>query len=139
MINNTIEKLLKNKWRKRREERMKKQKGQKILFSGYQLNFPGAVKNMEDKWLEFSWPSLKSICKRLNTTKYSKFQKILHNFGSMKELVKDEKGDLVADSHRILARWRNYFSQLLNVHRVNDVWQPKTYAVKLLTPESSAF
>jgi hypothetical protein len=31
-------------------------------------------------------------------------------------IVKDEKGDLVADSHSILTRWRNYFSQLLNVH-----------------------
>ena len=30
-------------------------------------------------------------------------------------VVKDEKGDLVADSHSIVARWRNYFSQLLNV------------------------
>jgi len=39
----------------------------------------------------------------------------------MKELVKDEKGDLVADSHSILAMWRNYSSQLLNVHGVNDV------------------
>ena len=29
-------------------------------------------------------------------------------------LVKDEKGDLVADSHSIMARWRNYFSQILN-------------------------
>jgi len=28
-------------------------------------------------------------------------------------IVKDKKGDLVADSHSILARWRNYFSQLL--------------------------
>jgi hypothetical protein len=27
-------------------------------------------------------------------------------------IVKNEKGDLVADSHSILARWRNYFSQL---------------------------
>jgi len=34
-------------------------------------------------------------------------------------VVKDEKGDLVADSHSILARWRNLFSQLLNV--VEDV------------------
>ena len=25
-------------------------------------------------------------------------------------IVKDEKGDLVADSHSIMARWRNYFS-----------------------------
>ena len=30
-------------------------------------------------------------------------------------IVKDEKGDLVADSHSIMARWRNYFSQILNV------------------------
>jgi hypothetical protein len=26
-------------------------------------------------------------------------------------IVKDDKGDFVADSHSILARWRNYFSQ----------------------------
>ena len=30
-------------------------------------------------------------------------------------IVMDEKGDLVADSHSIVARWRNYFSQLFNV------------------------
>jgi len=35
----------------------------------------------------------------------------------------DEKGDLVTNSYRILARWRNHFSQLLNVHGVNDVRQ----------------
>jgi len=28
---------------------------------------------------------------------------------------KDEKGDLLTASHSILARWRNHFSQLLNV------------------------
>jgi hypothetical protein len=31
-------------------------------------------------------------------------------------IVKDEKGDLVADYHSITVRWRNYFSQILNVH-----------------------
>jgi hypothetical protein len=36
-------------------------------------------------------------------------------------IVKDEKGDLLADSHNILNRWKNYFFQLLNVHRVSDV------------------
>jgi hypothetical protein len=35
-------------------------------------------------------------------------------------LVKDENGDLLADSHNILNRWKNYFSQLLNAHNVND-------------------
>ena len=38
-------------------------------------------------------------------------------------VVKDEKGDLVADSHTIEVRWRNYFSQLFNVHGVKDVGQ----------------
>jgi hypothetical protein len=33
-------------------------------------------------------------------------------------LVKDENEDLLADSHNILNRWKNYFSQLLNVHNV---------------------
>ena len=36
-------------------------------------------------------------------------------------IVKDEKGDLVADSHIILTRWRNHFYQLLNVHGVNHL------------------
>ena len=35
--------------------------------------------------------------------------------------VKDEKGNMVADYHSILAWWRNHFYQLLNVHAVNDV------------------
>jgi hypothetical protein len=39
----------------------------------------------------------------------------------LNNLVKDENGDLLADSHNILNRWKNYFSQLLNVHNVSDV------------------
>jgi len=38
-------------------------------------------------------------------------------------IVKDEKGDLPAYSHSILARWREYFLQLLNVHGINNVRQ----------------
>jgi hypothetical protein len=33
-------------------------------------------------------------------------------------LVKDENGNLLADSHSILNRTKNYFSQLLIVHRI---------------------
>ena len=42
-------------------------------------------------------------------------------------IVKDEKGDLVVDSHSIKARWRNYFSQLLNVHEVKEVRQAEIH------------
>jgi hypothetical protein len=43
-------------------------------------------------------------------------------------IVKDEKGDLVAESHIILASWRKYFSQLLNVHEVSDARQKETHS-----------
>jgi hypothetical protein len=40
-------------------------------------------------------------------------------------MVQDEKSDSVTDSHSILARWRNLFSQLFNVYGVSDVKQIK--------------
>ena len=53
-------------------------------------------------------------------------------------IVKDEKGDLVADSHSVVARWRNYFSQLFNVHGVKDVGQAEIHIAEPLVPEPSA-
>jgi hypothetical protein len=40
------------------------------------------------------------------------------NLRRVANLVQDENGDLLAGSHNILNRWKNYFSQLLNVRRV---------------------
>jgi hypothetical protein len=34
--------------------------------------------------------------------------------------VEDENDDLCADSHNILKRWKYYFSELLNVHGIDD-------------------
>jgi hypothetical protein len=46
---------------------------------------------------------------------------------------------LVAGSHSILARWRNYFSQLLNVRGFNDVNQTEIHTAEPLVPEPTAF
>ena len=54
-------------------------------------------------------------------------------------IVKDEMGDLVTDYQNILARWRNYFSQLLKVHEVNDVRHTAIHTSEPLVPEPSAF
>jgi hypothetical protein len=54
-------------------------------------------------------------------------------------IAKDEKGDFVADSHSIMARWRNYFFQLWNVHGANDVRQAEIHTAEPLVPESSVF
>jgi hypothetical protein len=53
-------------------------------------------------------------------------------------IVKDEKGDLFADSHSIMTRWRNYFSQLLNVHGAKDIRQAEIHTAEPLVPEPSA-
>jgi len=54
-------------------------------------------------------------------------------------IVKDEEGELVADPHSIMARWRNYFSQLFNVHGVKDVRQAEIHTEESLVPEPSVF
>jgi hypothetical protein len=48
--------------------------------------------------------------------------------------VKDENGDLLADSHSILNRWKNYFSQLLNLHNVSVVRQIEVHMAEPLVP-----
>jgi hypothetical protein len=52
--------------------------------------------------------------------------------------VKDENGDLLADSH-ILNRWKNYFSQLLYVHRPRYMRQIKLHTAEPLVPDPSPF
>ena len=44
---------------------------------------------------------------------------------------------MVADSHSIMARWRNYFSQILNVQGVSDVRQSEIHTAEPLVPEPS--
>jgi hypothetical protein len=53
--------------------------------------------------------------------------------------VKDENGDLIADSHNILNGWKNYFSQLLNVRRVSDSRQIEIHTAEPLVPDLSSF
>jgi hypothetical protein len=47
-------------------------------------------------------------------------------------LAKDENGDLLADFHNILTRWKNYFSHLLSVHNVSDVRQIEVHTAQPL-------
>jgi hypothetical protein len=52
--------------------------------------------------------------------------------------MKDKNGDLLADSHNILNRWKNYFSRLLNVHNVSDVRQIEVHTAEPLVPGPSS-
>jgi hypothetical protein len=54
---------------------------------------------------------------------YGRINEFKWGYQPRNNLVTDENGDLLADSHSSLNRWKNYFSQLLNVHNVSDVKQ----------------
>jgi hypothetical protein len=53
-------------------------------------------------------------------------------------LVKDGRGNLLVDPHKILSRWKNYFCQLLNIHRAGGVSQTEMHTAEPFVPESSA-
>ena len=46
---------------------------------------------------------------------------------------------MVAGSYSIVGRWRNYISQLLNVHGVNDIKHTVIHTAEPLVPEPCAF
>jgi hypothetical protein len=45
--------------------------------------------------------------------------------------------NLLEDSHNTLNRWKNYYSQLLNVHRIGDVRQIEIRTAEPLVPHPS--
>jgi hypothetical protein len=54
---------------------------------------------------------------------YNGLNEIKRSYQPRNNPVKDWNGDLLAHSHYIFNRWKNHFSQLLNVHSVSDARQ----------------
>jgi hypothetical protein len=53
-------------------------------------------------------------------------------------LVKDERGDLLADPQKCLTRWKNYFYQLLNLEVPGGYRQTEIHTAEPFVPEPSA-
>jgi hypothetical protein len=53
-------------------------------------------------------------------------------------LVKDERGDLLANPQKVLNRWKNYFCQLLNVQGLGSIMQTEIHTAESFVPEPSA-
>jgi hypothetical protein len=83
-----------------------------------------------------NWWTIYRICNFLIlqtcTLTQNEFKK---GYNPTTNVVWDDKGDLIAGSHSILATWRNHFSQLLNIHEVNDVRQTELHTAEPLVPE----
>jgi hypothetical protein len=52
--------------------------------------------------------------------------------------LKDERGDLLGDSHKILNRWKNYLCQLLNVYGAGGVWLTEIHTAETFVPDPIA-
>jgi hypothetical protein len=68
---------------------------------------------------------------------YRGIRKFKRGYQQRNNLVQDENGDLLADSHNILSRWKSYFSQLLNVLNVSDVRKIGVHTTEPLVPGPS--
>jgi hypothetical protein len=53
-------------------------------------------------------------------------------------LVKNEKGDLLADPQKMLTRWNNYFCQLLNLQGADGIKHTEIHTAEPFVPEPSA-
>jgi hypothetical protein len=88
---------------------------------------------LKDKYNELAMNSkdknIRDVYRRINEFK--------SGYQPRNNLVKDENGDLLADSHNIFNRWKNYFSQLLNMHNVRDVRQIELHTAEPLIPGPS--
>jgi len=86
-------------------------------------------RNKKKEYLNAKIEELETYSKIKNKRDFSRgINDFKNGYQPRASIVKDEKGDLVADSHSILARWRNHFSQLLNIHGVNDVRKTETHS-----------
>jgi hypothetical protein len=85
---------------------------------------------LKDKSNEFPTNSKRKNIRDL----YRRINEFKRSYQPRSNLMKDKNGGLLADSHNILNRWKN-FSQLLNVHRVSDVRQIEIHTVEPLVPD----
>jgi len=84
--------------------------------------------------------NLKNNCKTKNIRDlYSGNNEFKKGYQPITNIINDEKGDFVTDSHSILARWKSHFNRLLNVHEVPDIKQTETHTAGQLVPEPNAF
>jgi hypothetical protein len=99
------------------------------------------IKNKNKAYLKVKIEELETNSKIKNVRDlYRSISDFKKGYQPRTSTVRDEKDDLVTESHSSLARWRNYFSQLLNVqHGVNEGRQAEIHTVEPLVPEPSAF
>jgi hypothetical protein len=74
-------------------------------------------RNKKREYMKDKINELATNCKNMNIRDvYRGINEFKKGYQLRSNLAREENGDLLADSHNILNMWKNYLSQLLNVH-----------------------
>jgi len=95
-------------------------------------------RNKKKAYLKAKIEELETNIKKNITELYRGFNDFNKGYQPRTNIVKDDKRDLVAESHSILVTCRNSFPEILNVHGVNDVRQTEIHTAEPLVPKPSA-
>jgi hypothetical protein len=96
-------------------------------------------RNKKREYLKDKINELESNSKNKNTRDlYRGIKEFKKGYQPRTNLVKDERGGLLADPYKILNRWKNYFCELLNVHGVGGVRQTEMHTAEPFVPKPSA-
>jgi hypothetical protein len=71
--------------------------------------------------------NIRELCREMNGFR--------RGYQPRSNLVKDENGDLLEDSHNIVNGWTSYFSHLLNVRSISDVRQKEIHIAEKLVSD----
>jgi hypothetical protein len=90
------------------------------------------------EYLEYKINELAMIGRNKNTRDlYKGINEFKRGCQPRNNLVKDGNGNILADSHSILSRWKNYVSDLLNVFNAGDLRQTDVRTAEPLLPGST--
>jgi hypothetical protein len=96
-------------------------------------------RNKKREYLKDKINELESNSKNKNVRDlYGGIKEFKEGYQPRTNLVKEEGVDLLVEPHKILNRWKNYFCQLLNIHRAGAVRQTEMRTAQPFVPKSGA-
>jgi hypothetical protein len=95
-------------------------------------------RNKKREYLKDKINKLESNSKKKNISEmYGGINQFKMGYKPRINLVKDERGDPLADPPKILNRWKNCFCRLLNVHGTGGVRQTEMHTAVAFVPHYS--
>ena len=98
------------------------------------LDKPRNWRNKKRDYLKGKLSEIETNSKNIRDL-YKGIKEFKKGYQARVDVIKNENEELLTDSNSILNRWKDYFSQLLNVHKDNNVGEIEIQTAELLIPD----